>query len=102
MAQKVPLKLRGIIGKTEIRQSLRTKTLKEALPLVKVASLAVDKQIGEAEQKLTGKRVAIPELSDEILDWLHAPAKATFGIARTTASAQSLLLPRHSLQLPWD
>ncbi len=42
---KVPSRLRRIIGKTEIRESLRTKDIVEAKRLVKPASMRVDRLI---------------------------------------------------------
>ncbi len=69
---KVPAALRPIVGKTEIRKSLRTKTLKEALPLVKIESLRVDREFSEAEAKAKGKSAPDRKMSREELAWIVA------------------------------
>jgi integrase len=66
---KVPDALRPIIGKTEIRKSLRTKTLKEALPRVKIESIKVDSDFAKAEKKLKGGGQCIDMSRDE-MNWL--------------------------------
>jgi len=67
---KVPYELRSIVGKTEIRKSLRTSVLKEALPKLRVESLAADHALAQAEEKRTGRDVQSPELSEDLVAWL--------------------------------
>jgi len=67
---KVPYELRAIVGKTEIRKSLRTSVLKEALPKLRVESLAADHALAQAEEKRTGCDVQGPELSEDLVAWL--------------------------------
>ena len=69
---KVPLPLRSIVGKTEIRRSLNTKTLKEALPRVKVESLKTDRLFASAEAKIAGTKPTPPKLSREEIAWAVA------------------------------
>ncbi len=69
---KVPSHLRRIIGKTEIRESLRTKDIVEAKRLVKPASMRVDRLVMEAEAKLEGTKPAPSKLSREEISWIVA------------------------------
>jgi hypothetical protein len=66
---KVPEKIRHIIGKTEIRKSLRTKDLKEARQRVKVESVCVDALFAAAEAKLNRRAAPVDNLSDEEINW---------------------------------
>ena len=66
---KVPLALRPIIGKTEIRKSLETKDYKEGLSRVKPESMRVDRRFMEAEAKLKGTKPAPAKLSREEIVW---------------------------------
>jgi len=65
----VPQKIRHIIGKTEIRKSLRTKDLKEARQKVKIESVRVDALFAAAEAKLNGRAAPVDNLSDEEINW---------------------------------
>lgn len=49
---KVPEKLRGILGKREIQESLRTRDYREAVKLVKPRSMRVDLEFDRARAKL--------------------------------------------------
>ena len=69
---KVPLPLRPIVRRTEIRKSLNTKALKEALPLVKVESLRVDRIFANAEAKIAGRTPTPAKLSREEIAWTVA------------------------------
>lgn len=57
---KVPLPIRPIVGKTEIRVSLKTKDLKEGRLRVKPESMRVDRLFAEAEAKLKGETPRAP------------------------------------------
>ncbi len=70
---RVPDALRSIIGKTEIRRSLRTKALKEARRLVNIESIKVDADFAKAEKKLKGSGKVNDMSRDEML-W-HACAE---------------------------
>jgi len=69
---KVPERLRSIIGKREIKRSLKTASPKEALALVKVESLAVDRIFAAAEAKLAGSKAVEQKLSREEITWILA------------------------------
>jgi len=53
---KVPVRIRRLVGKTEVRVSLRTKEYREAVSRVKIESLKVDRVFSDAERKLDGKQ----------------------------------------------
>jgi len=86
---KVPYELRAVIGKTEIRKSLRTSTLKEALPKLKVESLKVDREFSLAEEKKTGRKAVGPELSQELVAWLTSKYFVQLEQERSLHEAQS-------------
>ena len=69
---RVPDALRATIGKTEIRESLRTKDKKEALKLVKIASLRVDCEFEEATRELTGNRIVGEKMTQAEIAWIVA------------------------------
>ena len=69
---KVPLPIRPIVGKTEIRVSLKTKDLKEGKLRVKPESMRVDRLFAEAEAKLKGETPTPAKLSREELAWVVA------------------------------
>jgi len=69
---KVPEKIRHIIGKTEIRKSLRTKDFKDARQKVKIESVRVDALFAAAEVKLNARVAPVHDLSDEeINSWVR-------------------------------
>lgn len=84
---KVPENLRNIIGKTEIRKSLRTSTLKTAIPLLKLESLEVDRQFELAGEEQTGRKANSQQLSPELLSWIAS--KYFVGLEQQRASLES-------------
>jgi len=67
---KVPEQIRPIISKTEIRISLRTKSLKEARSLVKIESLRADREFATAEAIALRRKQPQQKLSREEVAWI--------------------------------
>lgn len=73
---KVPNELRAIIGKTEVKESLKTGVHKEALELVRAASARVDAQFAAAAKKLRQpapkrREISKHEIQQMAMLWLH-------------------------------
>ena len=74
---KVPDELRPIIGKREIKESLKTSVYREAVELLRAASARVDAQFAAASKKLKGgaakrREASKHELQQMAMLWLHA------------------------------
>jgi len=69
---KVPENLRPLIGKTEIRKSLRTKDLKEARQKVKIESVRADARFAAAQSRLNSNSANVSSLSAEEINWWTA------------------------------
>lgn len=93
---KVPQPLRKIVGKTEIRVSLRTKEYKKAVSAVKIESLRVDREFAQAEADLNGERRPLRPLSGEEIRWFVSKSFVDLElnsmklVSRTSASSDSV------------